>query len=192
MSFDNDFRGTTLKAKGKGKGKGKPCALVLALLLLAFAGSAPARTIDGKKDVHNPCVDATVAQVADAKEVAADALGRRDAGDYEVAAAKYFQAADSCPLKPLSASYRMNGVGCLLGVYESRKGFAQYWWDPAKGAKNAQAAYAQLDQVEADLKASKDLDCDCSNGRGGSLYKSTSAWHDNQLAWLKSQVDRKP
>jgi len=167
--------------------KGLLGRLMLGLLFMLMVGTGWAGTISGKKGVHNPCVDVTVAQVADATAIHADAVSLRDAGSYDLAAAKFFEAADANPQTPAAASWRMNGVGCLLGTYETRDGFLQYWWDESKGPKNAEAAYAQLDKVAAEIKASEDQDCDCS----GHLLAKVQKWYSNQLAWLKSQVLRK-
>lgn len=162
---------------------------LIAVAVLAIFGSFPlqslAKTLDGKV-IHNPCVDATKADVAASQMEKAEAVSLRDAGDYASAAAKFFEAADSNPQAPVAALWRLNGVGCLLGTYDNG-----YIWDPTRGPENAQAAYKQLDQVSSEISEAEKLDCDCAAGKGSGLAVA-KRWWANQLAFLKTQVDRKP
>lgn len=115
---------------------------------------------------------ASLDQVKPAQVVKAEAVKAREAGDLQLAAAKYQEAATLHPMEVYKAIYLLNAEGCLVGKWHPVKG---YLIDLKKAEANKAAAQAILDQVKTLLEKVAADGCEYDNG----VIKRATNWLGN-------------
>lgn len=93
------------------------------------------------------------------------------------AAELFLLAAQTHPKKACASSYRMNGVGALVGKWNPATGWR---WDPGK-KENIGRALKEIETAQAELDEAKANDCKCA----GSTFDGLQGWITTQRKWLE-------
>lgn len=149
--------------------------VVLAGFCICLGGSA-------KKAIAD-CVG-TPELVKQAQDFKAQAVEARDAEDYDQAASFYLKAADVHPKEDVKASYTMNAVGALVGVWNPSGGYRHsgtWVWDETRGPGNLDKAIQLCKKAKLLLDSANAADCHSKGVNAAALEE----WIETQSDWLQ-------